>query len=444
MKARNVITIFSALIFTTSAYGQGSSPLTHKLESLSLESAVQIAKENSPDLKKAELAADSASWGKLEAVSEHLPHLTARGTHYLGAEYARLNVKFGPSTASFPSAFPQTSAALEASLLIFDGMGAINRVRAALLNHDAAELEWNRAKFKIEELVQVRYFQALAAQENAKVAEQNIETLENHLKLVTASVRAGISSKVDILRLETLLEEAKAEKMVADDNISITRSALNEVMGIEDDSRPLEGTLPIPDPKKVHPNLAVDVSKRDDIIALTKRDLADTRLSNAALSPFFPRVSIFWTKEYYKYGDFDPAVVANDTFQSAYSYGIKASWNLFEGGASIAKKARASDAAQMKEEETRKTLNSAPREFEIWKRRYVSNAAVYSARKRSIEKSEESVRLATISVKAGTKTHAEALDAELDLFRARAGLIRSQLDAAEALAHLEFALGYKL
>ena len=54
------------------------------------------------------------------------------------------------------------------------------------------------------------------------------------------------------------------------------------------------------------------------------------------------------------------------------------------------------------------------------------------------------VRLATIAVKAGTKTHAETLDAELELFRARAGLIRAQIDASEALANLELALGYRL
>jgi len=51
------------------------------------------------------------------------------------------------------------------------------------------------------------------------------------------------------------------------------------------------------------------------------------------------------------------------------------------------------------------------------------------------------VRLATLAVRAGTKTHSEALDAELELFRARAGIIHAQIDAAEALSSLQLALG---
>jgi outer membrane protein TolC len=411
---------------------------------LTLTDAVATARARSPELQKAELSADAAGWGKLEALAEHLPHLDARGTHFLGAKYSNLNVLFGGDAITFPSAFPQTELSLEASVLLFDGLGAINRYRAARLESEAAELELGRARLALEEGVATRFHQALAAQELAKVADQDIETLEQHLKLARASQRAGFSTNVDVLRIESQLEEARAERILATDNVVTARQALNEAMGVESDARPLAGTLPVPDPRRVPPELALDVSRREDLMAQTRREQAADRLSAAAASHWFPRVSLFGAEQFYKFGDFDPAILPNATFQNAYSFGLRLSWNLFDGGAAIARSARADDQAAIAAQESRRRLIASPGEFDAWKRRYVYNAALFAARKRAVEKSAESVRLATIAVRAGTKTHSEALDAELELFRARAGVIRAQLDASEALAQLELAVGHRL
>src|SRR6185437_11871574 len=108
----------------------------------------------------------------------------------------------------------------------------------------------------------------------------------------------------------------------------------------------------------------------------------------------------------------------------------------------IAKKAEASDEAQEAIESGRQLDLEAPEDFDMWKRRYLYNTALYQARQRSVQESEESVRLATLGVRAGTQTHSEALDAELDLFRARAGVVRAQIDAARALSNLELAVGH--
>jgi outer membrane protein TolC len=58
-----------------------------------------------------------------------------------------------------------------------------------------------------------------------------------------------------------------------------------------------------------------------------------------------------------------------------------------------------------------------------------------------VDKAQESVRLATLGQKAGTRTTTEVLDAELDSFRSSAGVVSAQMDAAEALINLELALG---
>jgi outer membrane protein TolC len=425
-------------LFPLSSYGAESPG------SLTLTNAIETARNNSPELKKVELAADSSSWSQLEALSEHLPHLSVNGTHFLGAKYALLGVVFGGSPIRFPSAFPQTGIDIEASILLFDGFGAINRYRASLLESEAAQFELNYAKFKLEEWIQVKFEQVLAAQEFAKVADQNIQTLEQHLQLARASQHAGFSTNIDVLRIESQLEEARAEKILTSDNVAIARQALNEAMGVDKDERSLEGVLLFPDRNKIPANLTLDLSQRQDLQAQSHREQAQDRMSSAAGAFLFPRVTFFGVEQFYKYGNFDPVILPNDSFQNAYSFGFRLNWNLFDGGAAIARKARTGNMAKTTSENSRKLLISSPNEFDIWKRKYIYNAALFEARKRSVEKSAESVRLATLAVKAGSKTNSEALDAELELFRARAGVVRAQLDASEALANLELAVGHRL
>jgi outer membrane protein TolC len=411
---------------------------------LTLPAALEMALIQSPELKKAELQADSSGWGQREALSAHLPHFDMRGTHFFGAKYSNIGVVFGGNPILFPSAFPQSEFAFEASILLFDGLGSINRYRAASLEHEAAELELSHEKLRLQKTVQIKFLQALAAVELTKVADQNIGTLEQHLKLAKASERAGFSTNVDVLRIESQLEEARAEKLLAADNVATAKQALLEAMGVESDERPLDGALPRPDSAKVPETLALDLTERDDIKAQSLREKAGDRQSSAAGAFWFPRISLFGVEQFYKYGEFDPVILPNSTFQNAYSYGLRLSWNLFDGGGDIAKQHRAEDLAKLASENYRKTLISSPNEFSAWKRRFHYNTALFEARNRSVEKSSESVRLATIAVKAGTKTHSETLDAELELFRARAGVIRAQLAASEALANLELALGHEL
>ena len=180
------IFLFTGVALSGPAFAQDAGGLT-------LESARDQAAKNNPELRKLELAADSAGWGKLEALSGHLPHVTLLGTHYLDAKYARLGVNFGGNAVTIPSGYPQTTFGAEASLNLFDGLETIHHIQAASLEHEASRLELSHARFRLDNLIQTRFNQALAAEELAKVATQNIETLEQHLKLAHASQRAGIA-----------------------------------------------------------------------------------------------------------------------------------------------------------------------------------------------------------------------------------------------------------
>ncbi len=387
---------------------------------------------------------DEASWKKWEALSGHLPHFSASAFQLMGAQYEILGVNFQGTKIEFPAAIPQSLINLDASLDIFDGLGTINRYRAALQEGDADGLQLSRAKLVLDEDIRLKFYQALASRELETVSEQNIKTLEEHLALAKASETTGMGTRFDVLRINAQLEEARAEKTLTEDNVVLARKDLVEAMGLEQDSRELNGTLPIPNPNVVPKDLAPDVMRREDIQAQMKLEKAEDRASAASSSFWWPTVSVFAEEQYYAFGNFNPLILPSASLQNAYSIGLRFTWNVFDGGASLARQEEAGDRLRQAEAVTREALLKLPADFELWKRRYFYNVSLYQARTRTVEESEESVRLATLGVKAGTRTHSEVLDSELELFRARAGLVRAQEDAEESLIRLELALGKKL
>ena len=411
---------------------------------LSLSEAVGEAVNQSPEVLQAEADTEFASWGRLEALSAHLPHLSANGEHLFSAQYMNINVKFGGAAIVFPAGVPQTVATLDASLLVFDGFSSINRYRASLLENEGAQLRLSRARFQIEKEVEARFYQALASKSLLEVADQNIKSLKEHLDLAQAMERTGYSKRFDVLRIEAQLEEAQVERLLAADNETLARRALSRAMAMTNDTRPLVGQLPTPQANAIRPDLSLEVSQRADLEAAQKHEQAVDKLSLAAATFWSPSVSLFAQKMFYKFGDFDPAILPNTSFQDAYSVGVRLSWSLFDGGASLARANKARALEEKDQQATRAAFLNAPEEFETWKRRFIYNAALYEARQKTVKKSEESVRLAKLGLKAGTQTSTEWLDAELELFRARAGLVRAQVDAAEAFLRLELATGKTL
>lgn len=436
----SALTLFLALTFWPS-FGMGATPPP---ESLTLEVALREAPDGSPELKRAKALADAASWRTWEALSAHLPQLTASATHFFDAKYQRSHIRLGGNEVVIPGGYPQTQATLEASWMLFDGLASWNRYQAARMASQAESLQFSRSRFLLEQEIREKFYQALASKVLVEVADQNIRSLEEHLALETARARAGTATQVDSLRVDAQLEEAGAEKLLAIDNFEIARNDLRRAMGQEEDQREPVGELPEPQDREVQSGLSLDLGQREDLEAQARRESAADRAATASALFWVPKLAVFAQKSWYKFGNFDPAILPTASYEDAYAVGLRLSWNLFDGGASFARAKEAASLGEAERQKSRFASLQAPDDFKTWKKRFLYNTALYQARQRNVRKSEESVRLSRAAVRAGTRTSSEFLDAELDLFRARAGLVRAQLDAAIARIRLELALGHRL
>ena len=413
---------------------------------LTLSQALDEGLKRSPDIQRARAASDESHWKRFEALGGgFLPQLSVQAHHYLNEQYTETGLNLGGGSLNFAGFYPTDVAALEFSLPIFDGLGNVRRLQAASLSEDASKKELDQAEFQLKQDIRLAFYKALAASELQDVANQNVKTLEDHLKQVNVQKRGGVATKYDTLRVEVLLSEARADAIDANDSLAITRKKLAELMGLEDDKRLLKDSLPIPDSLKVKSLELTDLPKeRADIQALILRADAASRMEDARSSWFVPQISLGGEYMYYQQQFVDTSVHDTGNWAPAYNFGVFLKWNLFDGGVSYAQSQQATFRHIQAEKSSQAAKLQVPYDFNYWKRRYLSNTDHYASKQLDITRSEESVRLAREEQKAGTRTSTETLDAELDLFRSRAGVVNAQVNAIEAEIHLELALGREI
>jgi outer membrane protein len=417
--------------------------------------AQSLAQDHNPDIQRLLASSRAAGWKRLEAAGGMLPHLSAEGDQALDERYMYITEGLLGQNFTMPEAGPTSTFGLEATWTIFDGLGSLNAWRAADAEWQASQLELKAARFRLNRQVQLLVDKQLAARELVKVADQNLATLHSHLDLAKDSEDSGLGTAVDVLRLEAQLEEAQADRRQAEDSLKTSQDDLGQLLGLSASVEAL-GSLPLPPENAEALGKGLDPNQRDEMLAQAQRLQAAQDQGLAAGSFWLPRVSLYMSHTWYRYsGAFDPAVVGSqhivampgnpaDSYLWSKEFGVQASWDLFDGGISLAKSREAAARADAAAAALASARLKAPRDAEQARRRLETEVLLYKARQRGLAKSEESVRLATLGLKAGTRTHTEVLDSELELFRARAGVVKAQADAMEAFINLELALGEPL
>jgi outer membrane protein TolC len=434
----SAIIILSFLLLPASSHASSNT----LADTLTLDQALSEAQANSPELHRSRAETTQARWRKNESFSGFLPKLQISGNYLFAEDYQIANVTVNGNPLAIPLIYPKSDLAVDASIVVFDGFQNVNNYKSASLLQDASDLDLQWAQFKMSERVRYAYYAALAAKKLDEVAVQNIKTLEDHIQKIRVRKAGGIATNYDVLRVEVQLSEAQSEKLLADDNVLLERKKLDQLLGLKDDARELAGELPLPNAAQVANVREPSEAERPDLQSLEKREEAADHADSAASAYLVPKVSVAGRYEWYN--NLTDQIIDSDPYRAAYQVGVFVTWNAFDGGASIAKSKQA--AAQLDIAQSSREIEDlkVPYDFEFWKRRYVYSSSLYQSKTEDLRRSEESVRLANEGYKAGTKTVSEQLDAELDLFRARAGTVNAQLSASQSLVNLELALGKKV
>lgn len=197
------------------------------------------------------------------------------------------------------------------------------RARASLADYQAAAISLSAE-------IALTWYRLQAARQQLELAEDQIRTNENIVKLIRARFGGGQIRAVDILRQTQLLEATRNQKLFFETNVAILENQLAVLLGRPPQEEPqfLNDSITLPElPPLPDTGLPMDlVRRRPDVQQAYLQLLAADRDWAAAVRSKYPRLSV----------DMSAQLRAND-FQSllenwAYNLGGNLLAPLFYGG----------------------------------------------------------------------------------------------------------------
>jgi outer membrane protein len=418
-----------ALLLPLVALGQQSG------QKIPVEEAVQRTLHVAPSLKSMELRREAAL-AQADSLRGRMLPLIA-----LSEEWDRYDslfaIQFGPAQFVARNLITNTFAATVTQPIL--GLFRTFEERAsAATNADATAEAAKAVQAAVREQVEsgyLHYFEAKAAEQIAITSQQQ---LEEQSQLVVARLKAGTATNADKLRLDVAISNAKQQRIQAQAQEDSTRTALLLAMEL-----PSTSDAELVEPKELEeralPNLTESaaigqaVEKRPEVAQAAKTHEAANLHARASYLALLPDVSVDAT-----YLNIHGQVFAPP---NQYYVGLKASWPVWEWGATFYQARAADKQAQAAAEDiVQQKFNVATEASSRWVQAQAAKTAVDAAQT-AIASAEEAYRVMQALVNAGSATTTDLLDAQSALTQAKANLLRARYTQALALVALQKSLG---
>ncbi|HEY6907735.1 MAG TPA: TolC family protein [Myxococcales bacterium] len=409
---------------------------------VTLDQAVQSARERQPQLRQARASTEAAAARASQALAPMLPQVSANAS-YLRTTVNPINRPGAPVTPgegggnSFRN-LPSLSDNVSASLLLFDFGATPNRFRAAQAFSESARDNERATALQIDFNVRAAYFDARANKALTRVAEETLANQQRHLEQTEGFVQAGTHPEIDLIQARTDTANARVQLINQQNAYEQSRVTLNAAMGVIGPTDYEVGDEPMPEIRdEDDPGGArlydEAISARPDVAALEEQVRAN-QLTASALR-----------------GQYGPAISATAGFTQAGSYldrlgwnataGVTLSWQIFQGGLTRAevREAEATVANTMAQ------LDLLPQQIrgDVDSARLAVRAAKasISATREALENAKVRLQLAEQRYQVGVGSAIELGDAQVALTQAAAQAVQADDRLATARAQLLRALG---
>jgi len=441
--------------------------------SLTLEQCIEVARANNPSLAAGQwdVQVALAQWNI--AASERWPNFRGTGSYNTYVQNQRIvPVRKNNDPGMFSTSLLAGDIIL--SLPLFTGGRITNGINAANLLTQAAQHRLARTWEELLFNISSTFYTILGQRPLIESLQFSTQVLNKQRQRVLDMMRVGKAAKVDVLRTEVRLSDLDQRLVRERTTLEIQRRLLGTLMGIGDDSRPVnaQGELRL---NRSAPDLqgaiAMAYAERGDYRAARASLEAQAARVNVARAARWPSLSLAGTGgTRYAAGITDNGAnfidrqigtypqAANPNLPPAQkdyrspgvsnslpvgNIGIVADYAIFDGGRIT---------AQIREQEAR--LASAQenlRKLELQIRLDVETALlnVDSARQRvrdtqkAIEQSEESFRIESQKYDLGKGSITDVLDAQGAMLDAQTNYYRALAEYNIALAQLGLATGEK-
>jgi outer membrane protein TolC len=409
---------------------------------LTLEQALEIARHSNPQLRTAILELERSRAGLREAEAALYPTFGINGSLTNGTSSEdQLSVDAG-------AALPAT----DKNRTVFTGQAEINyniytsgrrsaSIREAKERARISKLDVDTRFQEIRLSVTTRYYDLQAADEQLRISTAAVENAQASLRDAQALERAGVGTKFDVLRSQVNVANSQQDYVNARSRQQISQRQLVSLLN-------LPPTVNISTAESVKVAGLWQQSLEETIInAYQNREELEQRLAERnigeqkrkfALSQLGPQIALVATYDLLdQYGD---KISATD----GYSVGVKAKWNIFDGGAARAQASQAKANIAIAESNFTNQRNQIRFEVEQFYAQLQSNLENVQTSTASVDQALEALRLARLRFQAGVGTQTDVIAAENDLTRAQGNRVTAILDYNRAFANLQRAVSVKV
>jgi outer membrane protein len=444
MKKRFLIIISAIVVMVTPivAFAADEPQTQPQVEVLTLDQCLQIAYENSKQLKSADESVTIAKANLTQAESNLFPTLSYSIAELkYGIDYPLTG--YGTTEGSYGYLF--------ATQNLYTGGVTTGTIKVAKLSLTKALEEQRKAKQTLTYDVKSAYYQAWLSVQLLKVAQASYDNLGQHEQQMRVFYKAGTKSRYDLLQAQVNHEGQKPAWITAQNNLILANMKLATTIGVEEDRQitasddPSKVTIPQSLEFEFQKLVEQAYHDRPEMRELKLADEINTIQTQMAYAGYKPRVSLTasmggvgstaldyktklgtdWTSDMTK----DWVLLLNVT--GNFFDGFKTPSAVTQGKATIKK-------AELDESYTRDTMRLDVRQA---LQTIHGDLETIAASKAQIDLAKENLWMTQSRFHDGLSTNMDVLDAEFALDQASNSYYSGVSAYLTALAKLDYVMG---
>lgn len=408
----------------TFSIGMGSVDAAEVIN-VTLDETIQRAFENNRTIKESVADRESAFWSLSEARRQTNPRVTwdLSGARVGGMAYGNTRRTFS-NTGSV-------------SMPIYQGGRLKEGRRSARYALSSADLALENTMQTVRLQSTVYYFNVLQYRNLIEVYEEEVVTLQEHLRNVNAQFRVGTVAKVDVLESQVELANAQQNLVNIQNSYDVAVAELNNYIGLPADTviRPQDTLTYRRYDATLGECTAYALENRPDA---AMADYAVKRAESAkksAKAGYRPSVNASISK------GIDTQNLITDKTSDSWRAGVSASWNIFDGGITKAQVNQADAALNRAQEEAAQTREQIQLEVQSYFLQLHAAEKNIGTTQASVALAEENYKISQVRYAAGVGTNLDVMDASRKLTEARSNYFTALYNYNTAKASLDRYMG---
>ena len=414
---------------------------------LNLDDAMQRAFQTNPTVSIAQYELDSARASynaarQSRGVSISANHTTQRGGADDDQYVSRLKGIDGAGNLLYDRVNAgkgignKHSNGLTASLPIFTGGKLSGTIKQAKANYQYNEVGVQRTYNEMRSTVTNGYFNMLQADNMQKLSAESVTRLEDHLKNVQAQYDVGVVAKVDVLRSQVELANAKQTLIQAENSYQVAEANMNKIVGLPMDTNLKLDNLLVSNAydKNMDECLAYAAEHRPELMQAKYGVDAAKGALMVARSGHMPQVAASASQAW---SDTNWPGDENGNW----GVGVNVTLNVFDTGVTLSKIHGAEADLKKAQETYRDTVDSVNLDVRSNYLGLREAEKRISTTKLAVEQADEDYRIAQLRYMSGVGTNTDVLDAQVALTQAKTNYTQALYDYNTSKTALETSIG---